>query len=220
MFDKQIIPILTYGSTFWGISDNYYRLYIYIHNIPESVKTNVELQTKLKCWKDIIKSFKRVGRKSDTPRRIIVTTESYEAKLWLLHNLTETEDISECHFDKAFEQVQTKFGKFVLNIAKSASNHAIRAELGRFPLSLFTDLKLVKYWHRLENLEDNSILKECVKLSKLNNHSMYVDIYNMFKRNGLAYFCEDFSKFSISNIYTSLKKKLEDQYLQNIHPWE
>ena len=36
IFDKQITPVLTYGSIYWGFSDNFDR--IYIKNIPESIK--------------------------------------------------------------------------------------------------------------------------------------------------------------------------------------
>ena len=28
LFDKQIVPILTYGSTFWDINDSFTRFYI------------------------------------------------------------------------------------------------------------------------------------------------------------------------------------------------
>ena len=79
-------------------------------------------------------------------------------------NQISTEDFEKPNFDTKFEQVQTKFLKFVLNINKFASNHGLRAELGRFPLSIYTDLKTVKYWHRLENMtmsnDSNSILNQ------------------------------------------------------------
>ena len=39
---------------------------------------------------------------------------------------------------------QTILLKFILNINKFASNHAITAELGKFPVHIYTDLKLVK----------------------------------------------------------------------------
>ena len=110
--------------------------------------------------------FKRVGVKGKQPRKLITTTKSYIDKISLLKyknmgNQISTEDFEKPNFDTKFEQVQTKFLKFVLNINKFASNHGLRAELGRFPLSICTDLKTVKYWHRLENMtmsnDSNSI---------------------------------------------------------------
>ena len=41
IFDKQIMPIITYGSTFWGISNDCNKLYIL--NIPKSAKSPKEL---------------------------------------------------------------------------------------------------------------------------------------------------------------------------------
>lgn len=35
IFEKQITPVLTYGSIYWGLSDNFD--IIYIKNIPESI---------------------------------------------------------------------------------------------------------------------------------------------------------------------------------------
>ena len=68
------------------------------------------------------------------------------------------DDFNKTNFDSTFEQVQTICFKFILNINKFASNHAIRAESGKFLVHIYTDLKLVKYWHRLECLCNNSIL--------------------------------------------------------------
>ena len=62
-----------------------------------------------------------------------------------------TENYTISNFDSNFERIQTRFCKYVFNISKFASNHGIRAELGRYPLSIVTETKLIKYWHRLEN---------------------------------------------------------------------
>jgi len=125
------------------------------------------------------------------------------------------ENIICSNFEKSFEQVQTKFGKFVLNINKYASNYAIRAELGRFPLSILTDLKLVKYWHRLENLDDNSILSQCFNICKMNEHSIYNDICDLFNRNGLGYITQSPISYCESFIINNMKTKLENQYIQS-----
>ena len=74
LFDKQIVPILTYGSTFWGINDNITRFYI--KDVDDNINKLNELNNKLHC-KSII-SFKRVGKKSNTPRNIITEADSYE----------------------------------------------------------------------------------------------------------------------------------------------
>lgn len=103
---------------------------------------------------NFITDFKRVGRKTDYPRNIIATIESYKTKLLLLKLKFFFEDIASTKFGR---EVQCKFLKFVLNINKFASNHSVRAELGRFPLKIMCDIKLIKYWHRLEYIETGSL---------------------------------------------------------------
>ena len=109
-----------------------------------------------------------------------------------------------------------KFGKFSLNISKYASSHGIRAELGLFPMKIFTDVKLVKYWHRLHtNINDDSILNECFVLCKNNSHSWYTNIVNMLNRSGLGYITKNPSVYSEAYVGNEIKKKLENEYLQS-----
>ena len=96
----------------------------------------------------------------------------------LNQRFVQSEDFSKSIFDSKLKQVQTKFFKFVLNTSKFTSNYAIRAKLGKFPLRINTDVKLVKYWHRLENLSGDSILKEANNLCKSKSHSWYSNIIN------------------------------------------
>ena len=53
------------------------------------------------------------------------------------------------------------------NTSKFTSNYVIKAELKKYPLQINTDVKLVKCWHRLENLSEDSILKEANNISKV-----------------------------------------------------
>ena len=211
LFNKQIIPILTYGSTFWGASECYNKLYL--NNIPENVTSLLSLQEKLET-KSII-AFKRVGRKSNSPRKIIATTNSLESKLWLLNNNNIiTEDFIKSKFDDKLEMVHTKFCKFVLNTTKFASNHAIRAELGRYPLNITINTKLIKYWHRLENLKDNLLLQEAYLTCKENKHGWYTDIVNLLNINGLYNIVESSNTMKTEKVGLLLKDRLENQYIQ------
>ena len=113
--------------------------------------------------------------------------DSYQAKINLLNQrFVQSKDFSKSIFDSKLEQVQSKYLKFVLNTSKFTSNYVIRAELGKkYPLRINTDVKLVKYWHRLENLSEDSIPKEAYNLCKSNSHSWYSNIINCLDKNGL-----------------------------------
>ena len=226
LFDKQIIPILTYGSTYWGTSDCYNKLYI--HDIPENICTLKDLQSKLHEYNVLnlssnfngtneykVSSFRRIGKKSIHPRKILITMANYESKIMLLNSrVFKTENFTKSKFDTKLEQVQTKFCKFVLNTNKFTSNHAIRAELGKYPLHIYTDVKLIKYWHRLENMTDGSILKDAFNMCKDHNHSWYSDIKNCLDKYGLSYIGIQPCTYSEEMVSTELKRKLEGQYLQ------
>ena len=57
-------------------------------------------------------------------------------------------------------------------------------------LRINTDVKLVKYWHRLEYLSGDSILKEAYTLCKRNSHSWFSNIIKCLYKNGLNYISE------------------------------
>ena len=89
--------------------------------------------------------------------------------------------------------------------------------MGSFPLNICTQIKLIKYWHRLENLEQDSFLKDAFDTCKINNHVWYVNILNCLKQNGLSYVINKVKEphsLSIEQICVRLKDKLESQYIQ------
>ena len=96
----------------------------------------------------------------------------------------------------------------MLNTSKFTSNFAIRAELGKYPLRSNTAVKLVKYWHRLENLSGGSILKEAYNLCKGNSHSWYSNIVNCLDKNGLNYIRENPCTYTEDHIINQFKQKL------------
>jgi len=213
LFDKQLMPILSYGSVFWGICDCYNKLYLTY--IAEDIKTVHELNTMLKS--NSVVSFKRVGKKKNSARRILATFQCYESKMKILNDKflnIVCEDFTKSKFESKFEQLQTKFFKFVLNISKFASNHGIRAELGKFPLCVQTDVKLIKYWHRLECVDDNKLLHEAFQTCELNNYSWYQDILSCIKINGLFYIAQNPTVFTNVYVGDKLTQKLKNQYIQ------
>ena len=60
----------------------------------------------------------------------------------------------------SIERIQLKFMKMLLGVKSSTANYAIYAETGRFPLFLKQIIKTVKFFVRLQNLEDSYIVKK------------------------------------------------------------
>ena len=80
--------------------------------------------------------------------------------------------------------------KYYLGVNSKASNAACRAELGRFPLKIFIDKLIFKYYNHLISLPENSVTKQALLMSKflfdsqkqcyLSHLSKILDIYNSY----------------------------------------
>ena len=64
------------------------------------------------------------------------------------------------------ENMQNKICKMALGVHSKASNHAVKGELGRFPLHLIIYTRIFKYFLRLFTLQNNQILKSTLEIKK------------------------------------------------------
>ena len=88
LFDKQIVPILLYGSAIWSTLKEHNLLYL--EQIPENENTRKIVSETLKkiCGKSIDFRYVRRGGKRDpnTPRRILIHVKHISDKMELLRN--------------------------------------------------------------------------------------------------------------------------------------
>ena len=217
LFDKQVLPILTYGSIYWGNCRVYNKFYL--NNIPSKFKSAQDLNKYLNI--NSVTSVRKIVNNDDTKPnciRLTVTVNSYAEKIKILGNKNiDSKDFANDYDNHLCEKVHTKFLKFALGINKYASNHAIRAELGRYPLELKLNEKLVKYWHRIENYDITTypLLTEAYSVSKANNHMWYQNIMNLFESNGLGYISQDPHSYSEKFIVNEINMAYENQYIQS-----
>ena len=73
-----------------------------------------------------------------------------------------------------------KVCKMALGVHSKASKHAVKGELGRFPLHLIIYTRIFKYFLRLLTLQNNQILNSALEINiHLNNvgrHSWFTTI--------------------------------------------
>ena len=73
--------------------------------------------------------------------------------------------------DKApFEQVSTRFCKYVMGLPRQVTNFGVKAELGRKPIFAHICSQVLRYWVRLVNLEEDRLLKHAY-LSEMTHNS-------------------------------------------------
>ena len=103
------------------------------------------------------------------------------------------------------------FCKYYLGVNSKASNAACRAELGRFPLKIFIDKLIFKYYNHLISLPENSVTKQALLMSKflfdsqkpcyLSHLSKILDIYNINDSIDLQ---RPFSKETLLSFYKKM----------------
>ena len=64
------------------------------------------------------------------------------------------------------EKAHLRYCKLFLGVNKKAINIACRREMGKYPLKLAIDKKIIKYYTRLNNLPDTAIAKQALNISK------------------------------------------------------
>ena len=88
------------------------------------------------------------------------------------------------------EKVHLRFCKYYLGINRKASNIASRSELGRFPLKIFVDTLILKFYNHLITLPDDSVAKQAFLISKSlfsrNKSSFHSNFQNMFQLYNLG----------------------------------
>ena len=164
---------------------------------------------------------------------MIMPILTYSAEVWGIYNKIDFE-----HWEKTpTEKAHLRFCKSYLSLNRRASNYASRSEMGRFPLKIAIDKQILKYFFRLRDLNENTIVKQAFilseKLWKKGHKSIhtYVDsmqnMYN-FNQNILreSKYKESFTKKLITyfieiwrnNISNSRKLQLYSKIKSNYEP--
>lgn len=121
---------------------------------------------KLKQKGELLSHIKTAFKLFDT---LILPILGYCAEIWLPYfckELTEGKLYNLC--DKLhIEKLHLKFCKYLLGVHRKATNTAVRAELGRYPLLITFLGHAIKYWLTLCNSKKPSFVK-----------TAYLDLYN------------------------------------------
>ena len=98
----------------------------------------------------------------------IVPILTYASEIWgtfSLQSKTVFDDFGNLTPEKHYLKTGTEetclyFYKRLLMVNKKASNLATLGELGRCPIHIIIIIRIIKFWYRIKELEENSLLKE------------------------------------------------------------
>ena len=119
------------------------------------------------------------------------------------------------------ESVQLMFCKMLLGVQRRWSNRAAMAEVGRYPLAIFGISQTVKFYSRLMNLDDDSLLcraKHDFPLLPDSVNSLYHPTYKLLKYIGMEYL-KIYTKLGLKRVGQKVSLCLENRYQQYWYKW-
>ena len=76
------------------------------------------------------------------------------------------------------QKLNITYCKFILGVHKSSSNQAVLGELGRFPLFIDIIINLFKYYKRINDMEQDSLLNQALNECKTFHQSGKISWYS------------------------------------------
>lgn len=134
---------------------------------------------------------------------------NFGSELWGTHSATD------------IELVHTKFLRFLLGVKKSTNLAALYGELGRIPLSVYRKVHMIKYWIKILQQNETSLLKNIYIMLKtdtdLNNNyngqNWASQIKLILQEHGFEYVWRQQSEIEIP--YHSIRQRIIDTYQQS-----
>jgi len=219
LFDKQITPILLYGSVLWGIPDSNRYIKIQINKINVKVKCQVQSIINQRMNREIkIDEIKVLKSKGE----VLVKLNSSQDKIDLIYSNKNFSDNClitnhEMKEKNNYEGVHSNYCKYVIGVAKFASTTAVMKELNRFPIQLQAYINEISYWHRLQANPINPLLHAAFRICKDDNHPFIQNISYLLKSNGMGNILVSPSNYSNKQIKCIVKDNLMNQHKQLIN---
>ena len=221
IFDKQISPILLYGSVNWGFPDcnSYVRIKgtDFKKKCKDKVKSllkHLDMDDKCIVLCRYCKSNDDVLVKLDNVMSKIVFMEKFN-KFPVSFHLSENENTSVNNYEK----VHTNFCKHSLGISKYESTTLSLGELGRYPIQNKIIVQTIAYWARMEQGSENILLNKAFSEMKTEKYKWLENIKYFLYSNGMRDIWSNVQNLSIHDIKRRMSRYLEDKYIQKYHSY-
>ena len=121
----------------------------------------------------------------------------------------------------SLEKVHMFAARKLIGVSSKTPRQLVYGELNRYPLVIDSKIKTLKYWLKLQEMEDNRIPKQAYmrdeKEMHINTHSWSREIKNMLERNGYGYIWINKGTMFTRSFLKSFKQRLVDQFWQEWH---
>ena len=136
-----------------------------------------------------------------------------EHKIESIHNKKST--LTSYLVDSEPDKILKKFLKFLIGVNKSTSTLAILGETGNFPLFLQGFLSLLKFWHRISNINTNSLVSKALQeqMNGAKQSEWLRTIHFLLKYLGMERFLQQVKEISYTKFQDECKKKLREKFI-------
>jgi len=225
LFDKFVKPILMYGSELTCFDHTSKTLKLIVSkNIPiSSPKNTLSFLLKKLQIDDNIPLSIRKSTCTDATHSYIINFERRPDKDMFLRHASGL-DIEKDGFSTdntrlpldipEFDILDTRFQKFLLGVHSKSSNDGVRGELGTFPIIIPARIQLIKYWHRLVNLPEDSLLRDAYNTVLTDNQDWINHVKDILCYHGFGHIWMKPEAYNIDYIVNQLRLRLQDTYIQ------
>ena len=230
LFNKFVLPILLYGAELTCFDQTSKTIKIIVSKqIPESSPKTVfsSFLNKLHLEGDLPATVRKsvssdlthtyvihFKKRSDKDRLLrLASGMKLENDNFAIENIRLPSHISIPEFDT----IDMNFQKFLLGVHAKSSNDGIRGELGTFPISINAQIQLIKYWHRLANLPEDSLLREAYDVVLSGEYDWTNHVTDILNYNGFGYVWTNPRLYHVNTLIDQLRLRLQDIYIQEWH---
>ena len=119
------------------------------------------------------------------------------------------------------EKVHMFAAKKLIGVSAKTPKQLVYGELDRYPIEIDCKVKTLKYWFKLQEMEEGRIPKQAYlrdeKEINFNNNSWSKEIKNMLEKNGFGYIWRNKGTAYPKSFVKNFKQRLVDQFWQEWH---
>ncbi len=225
LFDKQISPILLYGSALWILPEVNRYAKIAIHDVMNWF-----------AYKQVENLFQEIMGREIPFEKTYIPINREEKHLYIKFShwldkeeliratnvnansgLTVSDHNVPMHIFNSIDKVQGKFLKFSLGVSKFASTSAVLRELGQFPVTLKGVRLALMYYYRLRAVispQTHPILSAAFSCMQESNNPWLENVEFYFAKLGLSNIFMNISNLHKTYVNSKLIQRLHDSYAQ------
>lgn len=137
----------------------------------------------------------------------------YCSEVWAGERLINQAGPIERRYDTlSTERIQLKFCKFVLGVHKSASNIAVRAELGLFPIALYCLRSSISFWLHIIESDNNKLVRKAYNESCQFIKGFGSNLKVALNKLNFTHVWDNQDTFSKSRLMNAVTLKLKESY--------